>query len=69
MSLGTKIVPVRVPPGLLEQIDQAVSASQDLRFEGGHTRSSWIIHAIRQKLAHMERSRKPRRAKASTPAQ
>ena len=56
MSKGTKIVPIRVPPELLEKIDHAVFFSTDHRKEGAWTRSSWIVQAIKDKLAHAARS-------------
>jgi metal-responsive CopG/Arc/MetJ family transcriptional regulator len=53
MSKGSPIVPIRIPPLLLVQIDQIVDRS-------AHTRSSFIIAAIEEKLRHRERSNRQR---------
>lgn len=65
MSKGSQIVPVRIEPALLAEIDAAVRRSMD-SFDP-HTRSSWILSAIREKLAHQRRGK--RRKKDSPPVQ
>jgi len=64
---GSPIIPVRIPNPLLEQIDREVDRSQTHRRIGAHTRSSFIIEAIADKLAKIERSRKWRKRKTTKP--
>lgn len=56
MSKGNPIVPIRIPKDLLDKLDEAMFFSGERRREGEWTRSSWIIQAIKDKLAHRARS-------------
>jgi DNA-directed RNA polymerase subunit RPC12/RpoP len=58
MNAGNKPVLVRLPAELLQAIGEEILASYQVRKEGQWTVSSWIRQAIRDKLAHCERSRK-----------
>lgn len=62
---GAKIVPIRIPADLLAKIDQAVADS--LQFaEWPHTRTSFILAAVKEVFKHRERAlyaRKRRQAK------
>ena len=68
MSRGTRITPLRIPPAMLERIDQALAKSNRVRGDQPYNRTSWIMHAIAEKLAKLERSRratrKPKKAAA-----
>lgn len=63
MSKGSPIVNVRVPAELLSEIEAAVERSQDIRQDGGYTLSSWIIAAIRERIAKHVRSAASGRAR------
>jgi hypothetical protein len=67
MSKGSPVVPVRIPAELLAVIDATVSRVNVKTRGEPYTRSSWILAAIRDRLAHMERAKKPRR-RAAGPA-
>jgi hypothetical protein len=66
MSKGSPIITLRLPPALLTLVRSAIARSEHTRFEGPWDLSSFIVAAIREKLAHMERSNRPRR-KAKQP--
>lgn len=55
-SKGSRVVPVRIPQALLEKIDAAVTRSVEGKKGEPWTRSSFIVAAVMDKLAHMERS-------------
>lgn len=59
-SKGSRIIPIRLPSDLLDQVDKAVQGSELRRKGEPWTRSSFIRRAIEEKLAHAARSRKPR---------
>jgi hypothetical protein len=60
---GSPIVPIRFADAeLLAAVDAAVEASVNNRKDRPWTRTSFILAAVREKLAHMERSRKPRKS-------
>jgi hypothetical protein len=62
MSKGSPIVPIRFADAeLLAQIDAAVDSSVINRKDEPWTRTSFILSAVREKLAHMERARKSRK--------
>lgn len=63
---GSPIVPVRISPALLAEIDQEIKMSQDTRSGEPWCRSSFIIQAICDKLAHRRRSR-AKKVKANCP--
>lgn len=68
MSAGNKICPIRIPPELLEAIQDAINSRNEKTREEPWTRTGFIITAIREKLAHRERSNrrkaKPQEVKA-----
>lgn len=53
------LVPVRMPNELVVAIDAIVAWSQDGRQDVPFTRSSLVVKAVRDFLAHRERSRRP----------
>jgi hypothetical protein len=58
MSKGSRIVGIRVEADLEAAIETAIaSANYHSRIEP-HTLSSWIKAAIREKLAHIQRSKR-----------
>lgn len=63
MSKGSKIVPIRIPEDLLEQILVRIASANVQRSEEPYTMSSWIIKCIRDRLDHNTRSRRKRRRK------
>lgn len=58
MSKGNPIVPIRMSPGLIAQIDSLIASANKLRRGAPYDRSSWITAAIKEKIAHRERSKK-----------
>lgn len=67
MSKGNPIVPIRLDPVLVAQIDDVIARTADTRRDGPYTRSSFIVKAILDKLAHIHRSnRKNRKERACT---
>lgn len=72
---GTPVHAVRLPQRLIEEIDLAVHRRNIwrrrlffVRFDKLWSRSAFIITAIRDKLAKMERSRRPRSRQKSVHA-
>jgi hypothetical protein len=65
MSRGSPIVPIRIPVDLLAQVDAYVARSAHTRPGEPYTRSSWIIKAIEDRIAHARRS--SRRGRKSLP--
>ncbi len=61
MSKGSPIVPIRVPSDLLARIDQQIADSNPRRSAEPWTRSAFILSAVAEKLAKMERGRKTQR--------
>jgi len=58
MSKGSPIITFRVPDDLLAEMDSAInSANWHSKIEP-YRRASWIKAAIREKLAHIKRSKK-----------
>jgi len=64
MSRGSPIVPVRIPAELLAEIGQVIDGRNERARGAPWTRSEFIVLALREKLAKMERSRSGR-AKAA----
>lgn len=58
MSKGSQVTPVRIPAALREQIILAIAKSNLRRRDMPRSLSDWIRDACREKLAHLERSRK-----------
>lgn len=61
MSKGSPVIPCRFPADLLAQVDQTIRRSQDTRAGEPWNRTTFILQAVRDKLNHMERSRRPRK--------
>lgn len=59
MSKGKTVVSVRVPVDVLNDLDEALARYWNA-FAGPMTRADFVLKAIREKLAHMERSRRKR---------
>jgi len=69
---GSPIVPIRIRPDLLAKIDQAVKRANAARHQRyvyrwrrECSRSSWIIKAILERLAHIQRSNRKRPRKVA----
>lgn len=58
MAKGNPIVPLRLNPKLIAIVDAAIASANVVRKEEPYTRSSWIKEAIRQKLSHLDRSKR-----------
>lgn len=67
MPAGNPTVSVRLPPELTAEIDRIILRSADKREAGPWTRHSFIVAAIRDKLAHMERGRRSRKRRYLSP--
>lgn len=63
MSRGTPITPLRLPRDLVEQIDRAIAQNNRTRFGEPWNRTSWIVQAIKERLAKQERSRRSNRGR------
>ncbi len=61
MSKGSPIVPIRFPAELLKAMDVTIHRQNRKRVGEPWTRSSWILHAICEKLDHIDRARRPRK--------
>lgn len=61
MSQGSKIVPVRMPPALLAEIQIAVDRHNQFTLGEPLTVSEWIRRAVVRDIAHSVRSRQSRR--------
>lgn len=55
---GSRIVPVRLDPELHAALVAEIEATNPRRRDEPFTVSSWIVRAIREKLAHAKRSRR-----------
>jgi hypothetical protein len=68
VSKGTRIIGIRVPDALRAKIETAVTRSEQSATREPFTLTTFILAAIREKLDHMARSRRPgRRRKQATP--
>jgi len=65
MSKGTNRTTVRIPHEMEVEIQALIKRSEFTRNEGPHTITSVILSAIKEKLRHMERSRKSRKRRKS----
>lgn len=61
MSKGSQIVPIRVPADLMAAMTIAIDRRNAVAAGEPWTRTGFIVTAIREKLAKMERSRGGRR--------
>lgn len=57
MSLGSPRRTLRVPQKLVEEIEQAIDSANARRREQPYDWSAWALKAIKEKLAHLQRSR------------
>jgi hypothetical protein len=66
MSRGSPRVCIRLQPDLLAAVQSALSRANESRREEAYDLTSWITHAIQQKLDHLRRSqrRPPRRRRS-----
>ena len=60
MSQGSPVIQVRVPRHILAQVDEVMARVNATRTEEEYTRSSFVLSAIQEKLAKMERGRRKR---------
>lgn len=58
MSLGTPITCLRIPAELDAKIMAALDGANVNRVEEPYNKTTWILAAIREKLSHLERSRR-----------
>lgn len=65
MSIGSPRRTLRVPQKLVEEIEQAIDSANARRREQPYDWSAWALKAIREKLAHLARSRGRRRRRRS----
>lgn len=65
MSKGSPIVPIRIPPLLLAEIDRLLKSANKNRKEAPYTRTSWILYAVTAKIDHIKRSNKKKRKEDS----
>lgn len=68
MTVGNPKLVVRVTEGVLEQIHAAIRKRNSRSRDEPWDVSAFVRTAIRDKLAHLERSRRSRRAGRSSPA-
>ena len=60
---GKQIIPVRLPPEVLERLDAYCEATGAYRNDGQVTRTEFVRSAVLEKLAHLERSKRKRKPK------
>jgi hypothetical protein len=60
MSKGTKVYPVRLDPGLMEDVEITIERRNMMTREAPWTLSDFLRIAIREKIRKMERCRRPR---------
>jgi len=65
VAKGSPIIPVRIPADLLGAIDRQIESRNAVAHGEPWTRSAFIVAALREKLAKMERSRSGRRRAAA----
>jgi hypothetical protein len=63
MSAGSPIVNLRIPVELLDAIDAEIARTNQNIRNAPFSRSSWLIVAIREKIAKSLRSRKNKKKK------
>lgn len=63
MSQGSPITSIRFPPELLAEVLRVIIRSEDTRKEGPWTLSSFVLQAVKDKLAHQARGRRCRRVR------
>jgi len=60
MAKGTPVVPVRISDEVMLRVEQAIRSRNARAFDEPWTVSDFIRKAIKDKLDHMERSRRSR---------
>ncbi len=65
MSRGTPITALRIPHDLLTLVESAIQSANYCRKEAPYTKTSWIVAAIREKLAKGLRGRRSSRRRAA----
>lgn len=65
MSKGSPVIPLRIPQTLLNEMEIVIAQRNTLTLNEPWSRSSFIVAAIREKLAHMERSRSKKKTSKS----
>lgn len=68
MSLGNPVVQVRVPREVLTAMDETIQRANGHRVVEDWTRSSFVLAAIKEKVAKMKRSRVKRKKADATAA-
>jgi len=69
MSAGNPIIKTRIPRQLLDELYLAI-VEYNFRHPRKRTNvSRWLIGAIREKLAHVKRSHKPKKSKGDDSAE
>jgi hypothetical protein len=63
MSRGTNRTTVRIPSELETSLQEIIERSELYRHEGPHNMTSLILASVKEKIAHMERSRKSRKSR------
>lgn len=69
MSKGTQVYSVRIPSELSSEISKTINRRNLFSKEGPWTFTDFILMAVREKLAHMERSRTKGKKKIKEPKQ
>lgn len=65
MSKGTKITGVRIPAELREEMKLTIARANVFKVDEPWNQTDFILAAIREKIAKMERSRKGRKRTSS----
>lgn len=61
MSKGTPLIAVRIHPQLYAEMEATIERANLYRIEEAYDVSSFVRTAIREKIAHMKRSRRTRK--------
>jgi predicted DNA-binding protein len=65
---GTPLTPFRLSDELLERIDRAVASANKTGRKVPYNRATWVRHALEEKLAKLDRSRRKRSEEPAPPA-
>jgi hypothetical protein len=68
MSAGAQVCPIRLSEGTLCEIRQVMESRNNFTSRTPWTFSDFIREAIREKIAHMKRSRKTRKGRRKADA-
>lgn len=69
MSLGSPILKARIPQSVLHEVEITIARRNIFTRNAPWTISAFIVSAIKEKIAKMERSRRPRKAAAVDPGE